>query len=166
MDEQSDKTINRLYFLLPFAFSIHNFEEVLGMEAWSKKLSLPFHPTVTTKQFAIGAVIITIIGFLITFSGRFFKSRESYNLLMTAFAGMIFLNVFLPHLLATAVLAEYTPGVLTALLVNLPLTLYIFFVNIKNRNLTPKQTVNFILCGGLAGAPLAFLLLKIGEILS
>ncbi|MDQ6788619.1 MAG: HXXEE domain-containing protein [Acidobacteriota bacterium] len=166
MDEIDDKIINRLYFLLPFVFSFHNFEEVLGMEAWSKKLPLPIHPVVTTKQFAVGAVLITVIGFLITFSKSFFKSKKSYNFLMTAFAGMIFLNVFLPHLLATIVFGGYAPGVVTALLINLPLTLYISLVNIKSGNLTLKQTISFILYGGLVGVPLAFLLLKIGEILS
>ncbi|MDQ3750400.1 MAG: hypothetical protein M3367_15505 [Acidobacteriota bacterium] len=83
---------------------------------------------------------------------------------MTAFAGIIFLNVFFPHLIATIAFGIYAPGVITAVIINLPLTLHIFFANIKSGNLTLKQTESLILSGGLVGIFLAFMLLKIGEI--
>lgn len=167
MDGLKEKTtINYAYLLLPFAFLLHNLEEIPGMEEWSKKISLPINLFVSTKQFAIAAVIFTIIGFLLTFSKIFFKTDKKYDFLMTAFAGMIFLNVFFPHLIATIVYGTYAPGILTAVFINLPLTLYIFFANIKTENLTLNQTVNFIAVGGLVGVFVAFVLLKVGEFLA
>jgi hypothetical protein len=162
--DKPDKQLNisRAYFLLPFAFLFHNLEEALAMEAWSQKMLSPVQPPVTSKQFAVAAVMITLVGFAAFFSKFFLKSSEKYDFLMTAFAGMIFLNAFFPHLVGTIVFGMYVPGILTALFINLPLTLYIFFANIKNRNLTAGQTVFLILCGGLVGAPTAFLLLQIG----
>jgi hypothetical protein len=167
MDGLKEKTaINYGYLLLPFAFLLHNFEEILGIEEWLKKIPLPVDPIVSTKQFAIAAVIFTIIGFLATFSKIFFKTDKKYDFLMTAFAGMIFLNVFFPHLIATIAYGTYAPGVLTAVFINLPLTLYIFFANIKTENLTLNQTVNFIIIGGLVGVCIIPPLLKMGEILA
>jgi hypothetical protein len=161
-----DKKVNisRAYFLLPFAFLFHNLEEALAMEAWSKKMISPIQPTVTSRQFAVAALMITLIGFAVAGSKFFLKSNRKYDFLMTAFAGMIFLNVFFPHLVGALAFGQYVPGVLTALFMNLPLTLYIFFANIRSGALTPKQTSLLILCGGLAGAALAFSLLKLVEV--
>lgn len=60
---------------------------------------------------------------------------------------MVLLNVFLPHLLATVALRAYTPGVLTALALNLPFTAYLFRRALSEGYVT---RTGLVVCGGVA----------------
>ncbi len=149
--------------LLPFAFTLHNFEEVLGMEKWTKSIPSYIHKPVTTRQFGIAVLLFSILGFIITYTKIYFQTEKDYYFVITGFAGMIFLNVFLPHLLATILLRKYSPGIITGLFINLPLTVLILNKMTHSQILSVKQLIVTIVIGGLIGVFLAFTFLKIGK---
>lgn len=156
-------TLNTLITLLPFAFALHNFEEVLGMEKWTKSVPTFIHKPVTTRQFGIAVTLFTILGFIITFSKGLYLSEKYYLTFITGFTGMLFLNVFFPHLLATIYLRKYAPGVITGVFINLPLTIAILFLVNDSRILSLGRIVILVITGGLIGIILAFILLEIGK---
>jgi hypothetical protein len=114
--------------LLPFAFALHNLEEVLGMEKWTKSVPEYIHKPVTTRQLGIAVLLFSILGFVVTLTKSFYQTEQYYYFVIAGFAGMLFLNVFLPHLTATVFLKKYSPGVISGLLINLPL----YFLNSEN----------------------------------
>jgi len=152
-----------LISILPFAFAIHNLEEAISMENWTKSIPSKVHPKVTTAQFSIAVGLFTVLGFLITLARNYYPSNEIYLLFVSGFAGMLFLNTFFPHLLATIYLKKYAPGVITGVLINLPLTILILWLVYKLQIISNLQLGLSILIGGLTGAILAFLFLKIGR---
>ncbi|QTE21802.1 HXXEE domain-containing protein [Polaribacter cellanae] len=155
--------LNTLIILLPFAFALHNFEEILGMEKWTKSIPIFIHKPVTTRQFGIAVILFTILGFAITFSKELYQTEKYYYLIITGFSGMLFLNVFFPHLLAVIYLRKYAPGIITGLLINLPLTITILLLVKDSEILSQKQMIFSVIAGGLIGIFLAFIFLKIGK---
>lgn len=126
--------LNLLIPLLPFAFALHNIEEVFGMEKWTKSIPPFIHKTVTILQFGIAVGLFTILGFIITFAPIYSQAEICYWYIVAGFSGMLLLNVFMPHLIATIYLRRYAPGVITGVLINLPLTTIILWRSMFYKN--------------------------------
>lgn len=154
--------LDLLIFVLPFAFMLHNLEEIFGMEKWTKSIPRIIHSPVTTRQFAIAVGLFTLLGFVLIFSENFL-SEKYFLMVVTGFAGMLFLNVFFPHLMATLYFKKYAPGVITGLLINLPLTALILYTIYHSQMLTPKAIILSCFIGGVTGVALAFTFLRVGK---
>jgi hypothetical protein len=133
------------------------------MAAWSRSLPLPFQASVTTEQFAVAVGIFTLLGFLVTFVKFPAGAERKHQQLVAGFAGMLFLNVFFPHLIATVVWRQYAPDEITALLVNLPMTSYLFWKMLINKEFTRRELGFLVAAGGRVGIVPVWVLLKIGE---
>ncbi|MEZ4994195.1 MAG: HXXEE domain-containing protein [Saprospiraceae bacterium] len=155
-----------LYFLitlLPIAFAFHNLEETLGMEKWSHTIPAYMHRPVTTIQFGVAVFLFTALGFVVVFARGLYPTERLYYYFIAGFSGMLLLNVLMPHLLATVYFRKYAPGVITGLLINAPLTMFIL-IRLKALGLLTTQEIVFSgLIGGIIGVELAALFLKIGE---
>ena len=150
---------------LPFAFTLHNIEELFGMEKWSKTVPNYIHPPVTTDQFLIAITLFSILGFTVVFAPPIRQSNYYYHVI-AGFSGMLLLNVFLPHLIATIIFKGYAPGVITGLVINLPLTATILLTLALEKKLTRYQLLIMIMLGGFVGISLAFLFLRIGHLIN
>ncbi len=158
--------LNTLIIFLPIAFGIHNAEEVLGMEKWTNEIPAIIHKPVTTLQFGIAVFIFSILGFLVAYYPGLFPNEKYYYFVISGFSGMLLLNVFLHHIIATIYLKKYAPGVITAVLINLPLSL-ILLIQIKSDNLlSGQELISSLIVGGVVGVVFAFVLLKVGEIIA
>ncbi|AIQ35458.1 membrane protein [Paenibacillus sp. FSL R5-0345] len=125
-----------LLWLLPILFMFHDFEEILVIEAWSAKYGTrvkaaipPFMRKMytsmmhmTTRNFALDVLFVYILIVAVTCIAVFF----SYYLLYLAVLAVFFFHVF-THLGQTIYLKMYTPGVVTAVLVVLPYSLYAYY---------------------------------------
>lgn len=112
-----------LLFLL--GFTLHNLEEAIWLPGWSENAG-KFHKQVTPHQFYFTVIIITAIGYLLTFQ-HFIFGEESlisqYSYL--GFIAMMVLNAIFPHVAATIAFKKYAPGTITALMLNVPIGIYI-----------------------------------------
>lgn len=115
-----------LLFLL--SFTLHNIEEALWLPKWSQ-YAKKFHPPVSKNEFHFAVLVITVLGYVLTFlillTG---SSNDIIKYLYLGFLLMMAFNAVFPHLIATIVLRRYAPGTLTGLLLNLPIGLYVIFV--------------------------------------
>ena len=107
----------KLLFL--FCFSIHNIEEALWLPAWSK-YAKRYHKEVTENEFRFGVIVVTAIGYLITFQYFLFSAYGISKFIYGGFILMMVINVIFPHMLATVALRRYAPGTITGLILNLP----------------------------------------------
>jgi hypothetical protein len=119
----------KLLFLM--GFTLHNIEESVWLPKWSKHAKR-FHEPVERNQFIFAVIIITMIGYWVTIAD--ILSNEPGNIpnyLYLGFIGMMGLNSIFPHFIATLLLKKYAPGLLTGILLNLPISLIIIFVYLQ-----------------------------------
>ena len=123
-------TAIKLLFLL--GFTLHNIEEAIWLPKWSE-YAKKFHKPVGSNEFIFADIIITIIGYLLTAVDFIIGSPgDLINYIYLGFVGMMGVNVIFPHLFATVVLKKYAPGLLTGMLLNLPLSMIIIYWHIQN----------------------------------
>lgn len=118
-----------LLFLL--GFSLHNIEEALWIPEWSQHAK-KFHREVTRNEFWFAVIIVTALGYLITFQYYLFSSTSYISkYIFLGFVSMMVLNGFFPHLIASILLRKYAPGTITALLLNVPVGIYIIINTVR-----------------------------------
>lgn len=125
MQQMNDSITLALKLIFLFGFTLHNIEEAIWLPGWSK-YAKKFHEPVNKTQFIFAVIIVTIIGYLVTLIE--ILDNDTGSILSYAylgFVGMMGLNTFLPHLAATIILKKYAPGLITALLLNLPISIII-----------------------------------------
>jgi hypothetical protein len=116
----------RLLWLVPIFFALHNLEEAPFMERWSKRLPLKIHPTVSTRQFIIAVTFLTLTGLLVTYVGIEYLSNRTGYLIVLAIQAILLFNAFVPHIASTLRFRMVSPGVVTATLITLPFSFYLF----------------------------------------
>ncbi|HSL29392.1 MAG TPA: HXXEE domain-containing protein [Anaerolineales bacterium] len=153
----------RLLWLVPFFLAIHNLEEAPFMESWSKRLPLKLLLSITTRQFLIAVIFLTLAGFLLTYIALEYTEKQTGYLIILTIQAIILLNALIPHLASTLWFRLYSPGIVTALLVNIPFSFYLFHRALSEHILSWSQL--WILLGiapiGLVAS--ALLSLQIGK---
>uniref|UniRef100_A0A832G0V8 HXXEE domain-containing protein n=1 Tax=Ignavibacterium album TaxID=591197 RepID=A0A832G0V8_9BACT len=113
----------KLIFLL--GFTLHNIEEAIWLPEWSK-YAKKFHEPVNRNQFVFAVIVVTIIGYLVTVAEIIENTPGSiFSYIYLGFIGMMGLNAIFPHLISTFLLKRYAPGLVTAMFLNLPLSIII-----------------------------------------
>ena len=112
-----------LEILFLLGFTLHNLEEAVWLPAWSK-YAKQFHPEVKKNEFHFAVIIVTAIGYLLTFL-HFANDNIFAQTIYYGFILMMALNVLFPHLIATIVLKKYSPGLVTGLMLNLPFGIFL-----------------------------------------
>ena len=155
----------QILWVVPILFALHNLEEASLMEKWSKKSSLLFHVTVSTPQFAIAVAVLTVLVFAATWLGRLGPKQSVGMYVTTGVQAIIFINVIFPHIAVTVRSRSYNPGLLTAVIFNLPFSVYLYQRAVAEGYIT---TLGVIVT--LAIAPFAMIVLiasslRLGEII-
>ena len=109
-----------LWLFFPLAITLHNLEEALWLPRWSKE-ARRFHPVVEQEAFNFAVIVVTILAYLATFVAIAAPSFRLGQMIFYGALGTMILNVFMPHLLATIILRKYAPGLLTGLLLLIPI---------------------------------------------
>lgn len=130
---------DRLLWLVPIFFMLHNMEEAPFIERWSKRLPLKLPISYTTRQFLIAVVLLTLGGFLLTYYAVEYLHNSTGYWLMFAFQMVLFFNAFIPHIGATIRFRMYSPGVVTGTLITIPFSLYLFQRALNEHILTWNQ---------------------------
>jgi len=114
------------WIYLVIAWSIHNLEEFLTMSKWlglnESWLPVTKFIQVSTLQqsFPIGIIIVTLLLFIIPILAI---CKNWDNRVLGIVSGIFLVNA-IEHILATIIFLDYSPGVITALIINLPLSVF------------------------------------------
>lgn len=140
---------------LVFAFlALHNLEEGLTMHLFLPRIEallrqsaspslLPAMPT--SAQFyaaLVGATLIPLLLVVFATSGRP-SPFKSY--LVAIVQAQVCLNVLVPHVPAAIVLGGYAPGLATAVLFNLPFSIYFFRRSLRESHITRRGLLLMLL---------------------
>lgn len=156
---------DRLLWLVPIILTIHNIEEAPFMEGWSKRLPLKIHPTVSTRQFVLAVIFLTLAGFLVTYIGVEYLGNQTGYLLVLGIQTILLFNTFVPHIATTIRFRMYSPGVITAILLTLPFSFYLFQRALNENIISWKQFWVLLGMAPFAMVIFAFISLQIGKAL-
>jgi len=154
---------DRLLWLVPVFFALHNIEEAPFMENWSQRLPLKIHPTASTRQFVIAVTFLTLAGFLVTYFGVEYLANQTGCLIVLAIQAILLFNAFIPHIASTLRFRMYSPGVITATVITLPFSFYLFRRAINENILDWKQFWILLGIAPFAMVIFALLSLQIGK---
>jgi hypothetical protein len=158
----TDLTITALKLLFLLGFTLHNLEEAVWLPRWSK-LAGRYHPPVAQGPFVFAVIVVSVIGYWLTIwdiaTGQT-GGVASYAFL--GFVAMMGLNAIFPHLIATIVLRKYAPGLLTGILLNLPLAI-ILVGHYLNHGLKLYYLLLAMVILGVTVLPSLKYLFKLGE---
>lgn len=157
-------TFDRLLWLVPIFFALHNLEEAPFMESWSRRLPLKIHPAVTTRQFSIAVAFLTMAGFVITYLEIASLHTSTGYLLTLGIQAILLFNAFIPHVGSTIRFRMYSPGVVTATVVTLPFSFYLFRRAFTENILTLHQFWILLGIAPFAMVLFAWMSLQIGKI--
>ena len=157
-------SFDRLLWLVPVFLALHNLEEAPFMERWSKRLPLKIHPNVTTRQFSIAVTFLTIAGFLIAYFEINYWHYSTGYLLILGIQAILLFNAFIPHIISTLAFRMYSPGVVTAVLLTLPFSYYLFRRAINENMLSWNQFWILVAIAPFATVLFAFIALQVGKL--
>jgi len=140
----------KLRWLFPIAVTLHNAEEAVGMPKWisAHRRQLPLHPG--AGKIWLGLLLLTVAAFVFTYMCARNDKRSIWAYLLFGYVAAMLVNVFVPHIPATLAFGEYTPGVLTAVLVNLPLMSILLFTAVREQWVSGMKAAAFALLVPLA----------------
>jgi len=163
MNFLSNMSFGYLLWLVPVFFLLHNLEEAPFMEGWTKRLPLKIHPTISTRQFVVAVTGLTIGGFALTYIGLYWLPQNSGYLLILEMQAILLINAFVPHLATTIRFRLYSPGVVTAVLITIPFSAYLFQRAFTERLLNWSQFWLLLGIAPFAMICLTLLSLQIGK---
>lgn len=144
---------------------LHNLEEAPFMESWSKRLPLKVHPTVSTRQFAIAVTFLTLVGFLVTYFGVEYSANQTGYVMVLGILAILLFNAFVPHIASTIRFRMYSPGVVTAIVITLPFSFYLFRRALSENILNWAQFWIWLGIAPFAMVTFALISLRIGKAL-
>lgn len=108
--------------LFAIAVTIHNLEEAIWLPNWSQNAGR-WHKPVDAGTFRFAVTVLTFLAYCTVMAAIVGGKQSIGAYLLAGYALAMCLNVFLPHLAATFLLRKYAPGIVSALLLNLPITI-------------------------------------------
>jgi hypothetical protein len=118
-------------WLVPIAIAVHNLEEALFIPAFlpfvNHRLRAIFGaaaPDLTARTYFIALSVVTVIPFVIAATGNLSRKSAPAVYAMVTIALLMLVNVAV-HLGSTVLAGGYAPGLVTAVVANLPLFAYV-----------------------------------------
>jgi hypothetical protein len=116
-----------LSWLFTISITVHNIEEAIWLPKWSASAGRWHHP-VEPRLFRFAVLILTILAYVAAILASIGEKQSIGAYLITGYALSMLLNVLFPHIIATFALKKYAPGLITALLLNLPTASALLYV--------------------------------------
>jgi len=121
------------------AFLLHNVEEAITICRYPVENPFPAIQPASCRQFLVAVSILSVAGLLVYIFAMRTKKIPVYYFISTGLAAVLLLNVLMPHVFVAIYTLHYTPGLVSAILLNLPFSLMVL---IKNRS-KHKSTIQF-----------------------
>lgn len=138
--------VSMRWALIPVV-AAHNFEEWLTFPLFGNvpqtaaaRLGLPFEPPSWTAT-QIALVLVTVLPAFVVIWASFGRQRLIKDMLVCGIAGIFFANIFIPHLPLSIAIGGYSPGVVTAIVINLPFCLFLWRCAVRESILSARHIV-------------------------
>jgi len=158
------ESMSFLVWMLPVIFMLHDFEEIIMVEVWDKRL----HDRIMTKfpkrrPFGLGvayawqtptlSIAVAIEFVLFSLISYLAVAYQNYFLWFSVYLGLL-LHMVIIHILASVWFKGYVPGVVTSAILLVPSVIYLF----KAQAILKFDALTLLLAGGIGIALLAVIL--------
>jgi hypothetical protein len=124
----------RLLLFIPLLLIIHNAEEALFMPQWisthlsmlQQKFFFFRYLEFSSKQLYTSLLLVTAVPGIVSYLCLRGGQSPKTTAVMLTLQSVIFWNALVPHLSGLLLLGIYNPGTVSAVLVNIPFSLYLF----------------------------------------
>jgi Sec-independent protein secretion pathway component TatC len=147
----------RLQWLFPVAVTLHNGEEAIWMPGFDARhaAQLPVQPPAAKIWAAL--LMLTVAAFVVTYLSVRRGKQSVWAYLTFGYIVAMLANVLVPHVPAALFFHSYAPGVVTAVLINLPLMSWLSWRAVREGWVSGGKAVAFgfgvpVLLAGLIGA--------------
>lgn len=127
------------YFLIGLAFALHNSEEAIAaprmlamMQARGPSLLRSFYAGIEVSELRVSLFILTALGLFLALMAARNEESTSGAYIMLVFAALIGLNALM-HIALAVTFRTYMPGLITAILLTLPLSLLVLAHGFRER---------------------------------
>jgi len=156
----------RLQWVFPIAVTLHNAEEAIWMHGWAANhledvVGRP--PGATEIRAAL--VVLTVAAFVATYLSVRRGPESIWAYLTFGYIIAMLANVFVPHVPAAIVVRGYAPGVVTAVLLNLPLMSYVALRAVRDRWVSGWKAAVFAVVVPLTLAGMTSVFLILGRVI-
>lgn len=148
--------LKALILAFPILYLIHDIEEIFTVEPFLQQHTvIPFH--ITTLQFTIAFLLLWVV----TFIGcvQAVRNRQFLGMMPDTFFAFLVPGIFfangIGHFLQFLVFRSYVPGIITAILIIYPYSLFALRLLLREEILTVKRFVLFFCLGFLLQGPFA-----------
>lgn len=155
-----------LLWLVPCFLMIHNLEEAPLMEKWARQLPVKIRLIESRRQFITAVTLLTLIVFFLTYLGLNIMTAHAGRILIFSMQITVALNIFFPHLLLALRFRTYNPGLVSALFLNLPFSIYLFQRALNENLLAPHEFWILLAISPLIMIASIFISLKLGKLFS
>ncbi|HLZ80332.1 MAG TPA: HXXEE domain-containing protein [Ktedonobacteraceae bacterium] len=164
----SQLSLNQVIWAFPLAFLIHDLEEIFTMERFTHENRERFPKflrnigAISTTQFIAGVGVL----FVLTLLAAYLATKSQHEMDVFTIALMIFLIHVMGHVIFLIYFRRYTPGLITAVVIVLPYSLYAFH-RLFSANLVGSESFNIsLLVGALLLVPLLLVVRQLGKLLT
>jgi hypothetical protein len=137
--------------LVPTLLTLHNLEEALTFPRWlpmiRAHLGAPLQgwfADVAPARMQVALAIVTAVAWAVALWSVRRSSNVTATWLLLLVQAVVLLNIVWHILVAAVVLRGYTPGLVTAAFVNLPFSIYVFQLAIRDRWCSARALVALI----------------------
>ena len=161
-------SLNLVIWAFPLAFLIHDFEEIVTTERFSRENRERFPKflrniaTITTRQLTLAVGVLLVL----TLLASYLATRPQRQMDLFTLVLAIFLVHILGHVAQTVFFRGYTPGLITALLVVLPYSLYGFHRLFTANLIGGDNFTTSMLVGALLFVPVILAATQLGKLLA
>lgn len=117
---------SHLLWLFPAAVTIHMIEEMIWLPAWSQTAG-KWHVPVSSRQFAFASIVLLAVCYGLAMAAVRGGPGSVAVYLVLGLALTMLLNIYFPHIGSMRDLGRYGPGTATAILINLPVMVYLIW---------------------------------------
>jgi hypothetical protein len=122
----------KMQWLSPIAVTFHNSEEAVCMTKWVAVTAGSFpYPGAIRILFALP--LLTLAASPVTYLSAQIGNCSIWAYLLFGYAVAMLVYLLIPHIPATLVFGEYTPDVVTAVLINLPIMNILLFKAVREQ---------------------------------
>jgi hypothetical protein len=141
-----NQTSNLVFWLPYVVLLIHTIEEVPGFSKWATRHFAPM----STYKHVITQVCMILAVLLVSYKASTIGYHGSWVVLAAAFQLHIGLNAVF-HVVTTILYKEYSPGLLTAITLSIPSTIFFFNQMCLDGRLTTIELSVSLLAGTIIG---------------
>jgi hypothetical protein len=115
----------KLIWILAITETIHNIEEAIWLPNLFQSINV-LYSFISAFEFRFATLLVTLlILWIIWYFVKYKKKLSKYLMCGTLF--IILFNVFMPHIVASVLLKKYIPGVISGIILNIPVTSYLLW---------------------------------------